>query len=92
MVAAQKIEETSTIAPHRGANHRWEEGLRRGDATGLASVLPPSGLTVVGCWASVATSSWHRVVHQRALSSSPDPLRWPPSEQRMPNNLREEYT
>ena len=91
MVAAQKIEETFTIAPHPRCEHRRDEGLRRRDATGLASLLPPSGLTVVGCWASVATSSWHRVVHQRALSSSPDP-RAAASEQRMPDNLREEHT
>jgi hypothetical protein len=50
-------------------------------------------LTVVDCRASVATGSWHRVVHKKGaqqLAGSFGAGR--AFEQRMPDNLREDHT
>ena len=57
------------IPPRPFASLEWRYDFAARHASSLAGALAPSDLTVVGCWASVATGSWRCVVQRRALSS-----------------------
>jgi NAD(P)-dependent dehydrogenase (short-subunit alcohol dehydrogenase family) len=72
MVAAQKIEETFTIA-HTAVRIIAGMRLRRGDATGLACALAAERLDRRRLLGERRHQFVAPLVHQRALSSSPDP-------------------